>query len=162
MGVLLLVLAPHSLGYFSSKVFHTTFEPYPDPTRPFPAKCDFLLYDDGTKIFYRDTTDFWSDLAITAFAAHIDRRWNCDGVGSPTSSGSVRIHSHVSGNAGKSILSGAHDEQRPADYLCDGSDLRGLYRDPAMEDVSNTETRGGMTRAKNAPDAGKTSGAQGG
>jgi hypothetical protein len=68
MGVLLLVLAPHTLGYFSSRVFHTTFEPYPDPTRPFPAKCDFLLYDDGTKIFYRDTMEFWSDLAITAFA----------------------------------------------------------------------------------------------
>ncbi|HEX3358354.1 MAG TPA: hypothetical protein VHS31_15380 [Tepidisphaeraceae bacterium] len=68
MGILLLILAPHTLGYFSSKIFHTTFEPYPDPTRPFPAKCDFLLYDDGTKIYYRDTMEFWSDLAITAFA----------------------------------------------------------------------------------------------
>jgi len=68
VGIILLLVTPHTLGYFSSKVFHTPFAPYADPTRPYPARCDFILYDDGTKIFYRDTRDFWNDLVITAFA----------------------------------------------------------------------------------------------
>src|SRR5438874_1353574 len=67
-GVFLLLFAHNTLGYFSSKVFHTSFEPYADPTRPYPARCDFILYSDGTKIFYRDTTNFWSDLVVTLFA----------------------------------------------------------------------------------------------
>ena len=68
IGLLLLLLTPHTLAYFSSKIFHTPFQPYPDPTRPYPAKCDFILYDNGTKEYYRDRLEFWSDLAITAFA----------------------------------------------------------------------------------------------
>ena len=72
VGILLLIFVPNALGYFSSKLFHTKFEPYPDPTRPFPAKCDFVinLYPDGTKatVYYRDMPEFWSDVAVTAFA----------------------------------------------------------------------------------------------
>ena len=68
IGLLLLLLTPTSLAYFSSKVFHTKFEPFADPTRPFPAKCDFILFTDGTKSFYRDTLNYWSDLVITVFA----------------------------------------------------------------------------------------------
>ena len=68
IGVILLLITPNTLAYFSSKIFHTKFEPFVDPTRPFPAKCDFIMYTDGTKIFYRDMTAFWSDLAVTAFA----------------------------------------------------------------------------------------------
>jgi hypothetical protein len=68
IGIILLLVTPHTLGYFSSRVFHTPFAPFADPTRPYPARCDFILYDDGTKIFYRDTRDFWNDLVITAFA----------------------------------------------------------------------------------------------
>jgi hypothetical protein len=68
IGVLLLLFIPHTLGYFSARFFHTKFEPWPDPTRPYPAKCDFILYSDGTQVFYRDTLNFWSDLAVTAFA----------------------------------------------------------------------------------------------
>jgi hypothetical protein len=69
IGIILLILTPNTLTYTSSKLFHTTFAPYPDPTRPFPAKCDFILFEDGTKVFYRDRPEFWSDAAITAFAA---------------------------------------------------------------------------------------------
>ncbi len=69
IGIILLILTPNTLTFCSSKIFHTTFAPYPDPTRPFPAKCDFILYDDGSKQFYRDRPEFWSDLAITTFAA---------------------------------------------------------------------------------------------
>ena len=68
IGLLLLILTPNTVGYFSAKVFHTKFGPYPDPTQPYPAKCDFIQYLDGTKEFYRDRLEFWSDLAITAFA----------------------------------------------------------------------------------------------
>jgi hypothetical protein len=67
-GMLLLLISHNTLGYFSSKLFHTSFEPFPDPTRQYPARCDFILYMDGTKIFYRDTVTFWSDLVVTLFA----------------------------------------------------------------------------------------------
>jgi len=68
VGAILLFMVPTTLQYLSHQLFGTTFEPFADPTRPFPAKCDFILYMDGTKIFYRNMTQFWSDAAITAFA----------------------------------------------------------------------------------------------
>lgn len=68
MGMLFLLMIPHTLTYASSKLFGTTFAPWPDPTQPYPAKCDFKLFTDGTKIFYRDSPDFWSDLFVTCFA----------------------------------------------------------------------------------------------
>jgi zinc ribbon protein len=69
LAIILLILTPHTLTYVSSKLFHTTFAPYPDPTRPFPARCDFILYNDGTREYYRDRPEFWSDMAITILAA---------------------------------------------------------------------------------------------
>jgi len=71
VGVILLLVVPTTLQYFSSKVFHTHFAPYGDPERPPPAKVDYLLFSDGTtttKVYYRDTVTFWSDLAVTAFS----------------------------------------------------------------------------------------------
>jgi hypothetical protein len=68
MGLLFLLMVPTTLTYISSKVFGTTFTPFADPTRPFPAKCDFIQYTDGTRLYYRDMSQFWSDLVITLFA----------------------------------------------------------------------------------------------
>ena len=68
LGLLLLWFFPNTLKYLSSKLFGTTFAPFANPTRPFPARCNFILYTDGTQIFYRDLITFWSDAAITAFA----------------------------------------------------------------------------------------------
>jgi hypothetical protein len=68
IGALLLFFVPYTLQYASSKLFGTSFVPFADPTRPFPARCDFIMYNDGTKIFYRDLPNYWSDMAVTAFA----------------------------------------------------------------------------------------------
>lgn len=73
VGALLLFIVPFTLQYASSKIFHTTFAPFPDPNQPYPAKCDFLQFAnaDGsnvTRVYYRDTAQFASDLAVTGFA----------------------------------------------------------------------------------------------
>src|SRR4051812_70934 len=47
IGAVLLLMSPHTLGYFSSKLFGPAFAPFPDPTLPPPAMCDFILYTDG-------------------------------------------------------------------------------------------------------------------
>jgi hypothetical protein len=71
VGVILLLVFPYTLQYFSSKLFHTPFAPFGDPDKPFPAKVDYEVWMQGGntyRIYYRDTTKFWSDLVITAFA----------------------------------------------------------------------------------------------
>jgi hypothetical protein len=68
IGLLVLFMSPNTLKYVASKISHSPLELFPDPTRPFPAKCDFILYEDGTKIFYRNMPVFWSDVVVTAFA----------------------------------------------------------------------------------------------
>jgi hypothetical protein len=73
VGALLLLMVPYTLQYASSKVFHTHFAPFLDPNVPPPAKCDFLQFvntSDGTitRVYYRDTAQFFSDLAVTGFA----------------------------------------------------------------------------------------------
>ena len=73
VGVILLLIVPTTLQYFSSKIFHTHFAPfgpYVDPENPsaLQPKVDYILYVDGSKVFYRDTLGFWSDLVVTAFA----------------------------------------------------------------------------------------------
>jgi hypothetical protein len=68
LGAILLFLVPTTLQYACSKMFGTTFAPFADPTLPAPAKCDFIMYTDGTKVFYRDMPNFWSDLVVTLFA----------------------------------------------------------------------------------------------
>lgn len=69
LGLILLFFMPNTVKYVHGKLTSTMPQIYPDPTRPFPAKCDFILYQDGTKVLYRNTTAFWSDIAVTAFAA---------------------------------------------------------------------------------------------
>jgi hypothetical protein len=55
IGAILLLCYPRTLEFFSSRIFHTAFN-------------DDFLDTDGSKILYRNTIFFWSDLAITAFA----------------------------------------------------------------------------------------------
>ena len=68
IGILVLAMSPNTMKYMAAVLSHKPAEIFPDPTRPFPAKCDFILYEDGTKILYRNMSVFWSDLVVTAFA----------------------------------------------------------------------------------------------
>jgi hypothetical protein len=72
VGIFLMFMAPMGIGYWSAKLTGHEFKPYDHPVNV-GEKAAFTRWIDQntgtvTDIYYRDTTAFWSDSAVTAFA----------------------------------------------------------------------------------------------
>src|SRR4051812_46139777 len=71
LGIFLMFMAPMGLGYWSAKLTGHEYKPY-DPPPGINEKVAFQRFEDMntgaiSDVYYRDTTAFWSDSAVTAF-----------------------------------------------------------------------------------------------
>jgi hypothetical protein len=72
VGLFLFFMAPMGIQYWSATLTGREFKPY-DPPPGITEKVAFQRFQDMntgaiTDVYYRDTTAFWSDSAVTAFA----------------------------------------------------------------------------------------------
>jgi hypothetical protein len=78
LGLLLLLVCPNTLKFWSSRVFHTHFAPYVHIENGEQSMVDYATLEDSNgrvvaTVPYRSTTpdlspNFWSDLVVTVFA----------------------------------------------------------------------------------------------
>ncbi len=66
IGIFLLLFVPGTVKYYGHQWFGWNTGPFADPFTNQPV--DYAMFTDGSKKLYRDMTNYWSDLAITAFA----------------------------------------------------------------------------------------------
>jgi hypothetical protein len=66
IGIFLLLFVPATIKYYGHQWFGLNTYPSFDPIENHPS--DYVVYTDGTRKMYRDVPNYWSDLAVTAFA----------------------------------------------------------------------------------------------